>query len=349
MLTEEKQIALEGDYFIIAAAAYYFVDTYAPKEGGEFELSLGVSVHTPIVKEAKNFVLLIGDGMGEYQTRMFEYFENTAEYGDGEDVFYGSLLPYKGYARTRSLTGITDSAAAGTALSTGHKTENKIIAQLPDGTELTSITELALSLGMGAGVMSTEVSKGATPSTFSAHTANRDNATEIHEDQAYFEDTLGGIVECDFNVYDVDGVANMEGSIRQTLNALDDKDGFFIMFEEAYIDKYCAKCDLWKTFDALTRFNQAIATFMEYAFYNPETMVIITADHETGGLGLNASGVIDYTTSEHTDADVPVFAYGKGAECFDGVNMENIQIPKTVAKFMGVDDFGDDGDLGPLN
>ena len=88
---------------------------------------------------------------------------------------------------------------------------------------------------------------------------------------------------------------------------------------------------------------------MEYAFYNPETMVIITADHETGGLTPTDDGLIDYTTSEHTSADVPVFAYGKGAECFDGVNMENIQIPKTIAKFMGVSDFGDDSEQGPLN
>ncbi|MBQ8528231.1 MAG: alkaline phosphatase [Clostridia bacterium] len=349
ILTEEKQIALEGDYFIIAAAAYYFVDTYAPEKGGDFELSLGTKVLDPIVKEAENFILLIGDGMGEYQTRMFEYFTNTADYSDGEDIFYGSLLPYRGTARTQSLTGVTDSAAAGTALSCGYKTENKIIGQLPDGTVLTSITELALSRGMGAGVMSTEVWKGATPSTFSSHTSNRDNSTEIREDQAYFEDTLGGIVECDFNNYDIEGIAEMESKIRATLDALDDKDGFFMMFEEAYIDKYCAQCDLWKTFDALVRFNQAIAVFMEYAFYNPETMVIITADHETGGLTPTDDGLIDYTTSEHTSADVPVFAYGKGAECFDGVNMENIQIPKTIAKFMGVSDFGDDSEQGPLN
>ena len=94
MLVEEKQIALEGDYFIIAAAAYYFVETYVTSKNFEAAIPLGASVHDPIVKEAKNYILLIGDGMGENHTRIFEYFENNVEYGDGEDIFYGYYLPH---------------------------------------------------------------------------------------------------------------------------------------------------------------------------------------------------------------------------------------------------------------
>ena len=44
---------------------------------------------------------------------------------------------------------------------------------------------------------------------------------------------------------------------------------------------------------------------------------------------------------KHTDQDVPVFAYGEGSELFAGETVENTQIPKTVAKMWGVEDFGD--------
>ena len=116
--------------------------------------------------------------------------------------------------------------------------------------------------------------------------------------------------------------------------------GFFLMYEEAYIDKHCHNNDADNTFLTLMRFNQAIGRFMEYAFYNPDTMVIITADHETGGLAIN-DGVCTYSSEDHTSADVKIFAYGVGTEVFDGVTVENTQIAKTIAAFMGADSFGD--------
>jgi alkaline phosphatase len=91
---------------------------------------------------------------------------------------------------------------------------------------------------------------------------------------------------------------------------------------------------------AVQRFNQAIAEFMQYAFYHPETVIIITADHETGGLTVTDNGDFAYTTTDHTNSDVPVFAYGKGAEYFGGTTVENTDIPKRIAALMGVDDFG---------
>ena len=51
--------------------------------------------------------------------------------------------------------------------------------------------------------------------------------------------------------------------------------------------------------------------------------------------------IMTYSSEEHTSADVPVFAYGDGAELFDEQTVENIQIPMTIASFMGVYDFGD--------
>ena len=343
ILADEKSVALEGDYFIIAAAAYFFIETYVPSADCEATIPEETKIYEPIVKEAKNFILLIGDGMGYYQTKMFEQIENKAEYSDGEDVFYGWLLPYMGYSRTASLTGVTDSAAGGTALACGTKTYNEHVGKDGDGNDVKNMTELAHELGKSAAVMSTEVNKGATPATFSAHALNRDDSTTIINSQA--EAMRNGlIIDCGFNnAFNQRYIKNMEEEhIMKTLSAIDGNEaGFFLMYEEAYIDKHCDDMDMEKAFNAMIRFNQAIGRFMEYAFYNPETMVIITADHETGGLEPDENGVLTFATTEHTGANVPVFAYGKGAEIFDGKEIENIQIAHTLAALMGEENFGD--------
>lgn len=342
IMANDTSIALEGDYFIIAAAAYFFVETYIPGGNHKAEVPKEVMIHTPIVKEANNYILLIGDGMGEYQTKMFEYLTNDRDFSDGEDVFYGYLLPYFGYSITTSLTGTTDSAAGGTALACGTKTYNEVIGQDKDGNDLKNLTELALEIGKNAGVMSTEVNKGATPSTFSAHTDDRDNDKEII---GWQQDAMknGLVLDCGFNnSFNQRYIKNMEEEhIAKVLAKLEENDkGFFLMYEEAYIDKHCDDNDIEKSFNAMIRFNQAIGRFMEYAFYNPDTMVIITADHETGGLH-DENGSLVFSTTDHTGVNVPVFAYGKGAEVFDGKTFENIQIGQTIAAYMGEENFGD--------
>ena len=90
----------------------------------------------------------------------------------------------------------------------------------------------------------------------------------------------------------------------------------------------------------MVRFNQAIGLFMEFAFYNPDTFVLITADHETGALTRTDFGAFEYHQTSHSGANVPVFAYGINADVFNGQIIENTQIPKTVAHMMGKESFG---------
>ena len=348
LLARDGQVAMEGEAFVIAAAAYYFIETYFPTNNYDATVPSEVTIRTPIVKEAENFILLIGDGMGVTQTLMPEIYDGECDFSDGEDIFYGYLLPYIGYSRTNSLTGVTDSAAGGTALATGYKTENGCIGQLPDGTPLLSLPELAISMGWGAGVMSTEANTGATPASFSAHAYERNDTSDIQDSQFLFQYTTGGLLDCGMNYYNQKGIASIEKHITDMLDKLDDKDGFFLMYEEAYTDKHCHNNDLDNLYLAMMRFNQAIARFMEYAFYHPETMVIITADHETGALMPDENGQPVFGYDDHTGADVLVFAWGLGSECFDGQNVENIQIAQTIAKFMGVPDFGDQSECKPL-
>ena len=345
ILADEEKIALEGDYFIIAAAAYFFVETYVPNTYFESSIPTQATIHEPLQKKAENFIFLIGDGMGVYQTLLYDILKvptsGTRAYSDGEDIFYGYLLPNQGYARTDSRSGVTDSAAAGTALATGYKTVNGYVGLNASAKSITSLTELAASMGKATAVMSTEPSTGATPASFSAHVKSRNDASGILASQQTTKQNCGTVIRCDFNSYDVQGVKQIQNTINSTLNTLSkDEDGFFLMYEEAHIDKHCHNNDMTNTFYALMRFNQAIGVFMEYAFYHPETFVLITADHETGGLLPNGSGSYSYSHGNHSGHYVPVFAYGMHSEVFDGRVIENTQIPKTIAYMMGEKNFG---------
>ena len=345
----DEGVALEGNYFVIAAAAYYFMETYV-HTGYEYNVATDViHTHQPIQKEAKNFIMLIGDGMGVYQTKLFDYMENNVEYGDGEDLFYGYMLPYQGTSRTKSLSGVTDSAAGGTALACGQKTYNEYVGLDQNQNSIKSLTELASEMGMAGAVMSTENKTGATPAAFSSHAYDRDSTAEILASQTTNALKYGIIIDCGYDYYTAKQMANIEKHIEDTLGKVSaDEDGFFLMYEEAYTDKHCHNNNMEKTFQALVRFNQAIARFMEFAFYNPDTFVLITADHETGMLLPGEDGKLHYNHDDHTDADVLIFAYGKGAELFDGVNVENIQIAHTIAALMGEDNFGDQSEYKSL-
>lgn len=336
---DSNNIAMNGDYFIIAAAAYYFIQTYIPGEKFTSIIPTDeIVIAEPITEKANNYIFLIGDGMGFNQTLMFDYFQpsDDVEFYDGEDVFYGYYFPYQGQSHTDSLSGTTDSAAGGTALATGYKTINGYIGRDQELNDILSLTELAASLGKATAVLSTDVQNGATPASFSAHANDRDDRIGILESQANLKEEAGTVIRGNLN-----SSRNYQEKILEVLSEVAvAENGFFLMYEEGYIDKHCHSNDPFSTLDCVIRFNQAIGLFMEYAFYNPDTFVIITADHETGGLLPTEDSNLEFTSTNHTNANVPVFAYGEGGEKFDCFDDENIEIPKIIANLWGVPDFG---------
>ena len=336
---DDKNIALNADYFIIAAAAYYFVETYIPGETFKSEISKdSITVAQPITQTPTNYIFLIGDGMGPNHIQMFDYLSlPEVPYYDGEMIFYGEYLPYQGVAHTYSYSGVTDSAAAATALATGYKTINSHVGRDADGNDLQSLTELAISKGMATAVMSTDLMTGATPAGFSAHADDRDDSKTILECQTKLMTENGTKIVCGLHATE-----DYQTDIAETLEAMDQSEtGFFLMYEEGLIDKFSHNNDIEETFACVIRFNQAIGMFMEYAFYHPDTFVIITADHETGGLLPDEDGQLQYNSESHTGTDVPVFAYGAGAEVFKDFDDENNQIPKHIAAMWGVTEFGE--------
>lgn len=100
--------------------------------------------------------------------------------------------------------------------------------------------------------------------------------------------------------------------------------GFFLMLEGSQIDWGGHANDSDYIISEAIDFDNAIGAILEFAKENGETLVIVTADHETGGFAINTGsemGKIEgaFTTDKHTAALIPVFAFGPGAELFGGI------------------------------
>ncbi len=89
-----------------------------------------------------------------------------------------------------------------------------------------------------------------------------------------------------------------------------DKDGFMLMIEGARIDKFSHDNNMEGMVEELQAFDEAIATCLDWAKWRNDTVVLVTADHETGGITLTNENKYVFTTSSHTGAYVPLFSYG---------------------------------------
>ena len=113
------------------------------------------------------------------------------------------------------------------------------------------------------------------------------------------------------------------------------------MIEEAYIDKNSHNNDLSKTTKSVQNYDKAIAYAIAYTMIRGDVMLVITADHDCGNLTQKANGDYVYTSDNHTNKNVPVFALGDGAaELINKAVIDNTDIPKAFAKIFGNDNFG---------
>lgn len=131
-------------------------------------------------------------------------------------------------------------------------------------------------------------------------------------------------------------------SVRKSCELLSDAPkGFFMMAEGAQIDYGGHRNDMQYVVREMLDFDLAVSEALMFADKNNETLVIVTADHETGGItlldGSYAKGMIDgqFSTNDHTGVMVPVFAYGPHAEDFRGV-YENTEIFRKIIKAFGI-------------
>jgi alkaline phosphatase len=127
---------------------------------------------------------------------------------------------------------------------------------------------------------------------------------------------------------------------RDALTVLShDPDGFFVMIEGSQPDWFGHdNADLSLVVDEVVDFDRAIGAALAFQARHPETLIVVVADHETGGLALHSGEGgfgAHWTTTGHTAEWVPLFAKGPGAERFGGAH-DNYVVGRMIMDLLGV-------------
>ena len=337
-------------------------------------LSLGVAT----AQEVKNIIYLIGDGMGLSSVSMMQI-----EGGYAPTIFDAAdnVALQKTYSADNR---VTDSAASGTALATGYKTNNTFVGCTPDGVAVESLMDVAKAEGKATGVVVTTYLQHATPAAFYAHTQNRHNydvitaqlvessldvaigggmgffkevykeqvadviasngfslATEFSQLEAQAGDSRTLALLADWEVGANSG-SYLADATREALRLLEVRggdNGFVLMVEGSLIDGMGHANDAQAQQLEMQSFMGAVEVAVEYAKAHEGTIVVVTADHETGGLSivsadanfnLSEQGVeYRWTTKGHSGVMIPIYLYGTANESINGI-VENTDIAKTL-------------------
>jgi alkaline phosphatase len=164
---------------------------------------------------------------------------------------------------------------------------------------------------------------------------------DLEQTLALQGEKIAGFTAARHNPSILDGRGDMlPKSTEKAVNVLSNNDkGFFLMVEGSQIDWGGHDNDIDYITSEVIDFSNAVEKALAYAMQDEETLVIVTADHETGGLGLNGGNwaahqlEAGYTTDYHTGVMVPVFAYGPGAEEFMGI-YDNTDVFKKMKKLL---------------
>ena len=366
-------------------------------------------------EKAKYVFLFIGDGMGSTHVAVAESYLSYLQGKLGGAMLTMSQFPYYGTATSYSAdANVTDSSAAGTAISCGVKTYNGGLGIDAEGNKARSMAYDLNDDGYQIGIISTVPINHATPGAFYASSSSRNDyygiskqiaesgfeffagsgfidfrgkgdkeeATDIYLEKngyevsygiAEFKEEAAGkekVVFCqESNKEESAGNYVSSGKIAEdaTLGQMlqlgmeffDDDEPFFFMCEGGKIDWTAHANKVMPMIMDILEFDEAIAVAYEFYKKHPkETLIIVTADHETGGISLgsgpdhvnwqmlieqwekdgkqnnlgwkensemNRKASIGWTTGSHTGGPVPVYAVGKGAEKFMG-RMDNTDI-----------------------
>ncbi|MCE4966505.1 alkaline phosphatase [Staphylococcus chromogenes] len=294
-------------------------------------------------KNPKNIIFMVGDGLGPSYNSAYRHFADNPNTKEVErTVFDEHLVGAHQTHPEDPKENITDSAAGGTAFSTGVKTYNGAIGVDNDKKDLETVLERAKSQGKSTGLVSTAEITDATPAAFAANVDSRDKKNEIA--QQYYDQRINGQHKVDVLLgggakyfgkengnldqkfkksgYDVvtdkaqltaskkDKVLGLFADKNMPLQidapdknpllvdmqqaALDklsknDK-GFFLMVEGASIDKQGHANDVTGVMSEMESYEKAFEQAIAYANNHPDTLVVSTADHSTGGLSMGKDG-----------------------------------------------------------
>ena len=314
-----------------------------------FMLMLVLSVQAQ--QQAKYIFYFIGDGMGVNQVQGTEMYLSELKGEIGITPLQFTQFPYATIATTYSATnGVTDSAAAGTALATGSKTMNGALGVTKDEESVSSVATWAKENGYRVGISSSVSIDHATPAAFYAHQAKRSSYYQVGLD--LIEANFDFYAASDFldpnnekakdgktyeNLYDLTQKAGFtlargykeyqkkakkaekmilfqsEAASKKDRSAIpyaidrkkgdmtlaeitraginflskDADKGFFLMVEGGKIDWAGHSNDAATNFREVIDFDEAIKVAYEFYSQHPdETLIVVTADHETGGISI---------------------------------------------------------------
>jgi len=318
-----------------------------------------------IAAQAKNIILMIGDGMGPAHVHT-TWLYATRQLGKGlvmTEIMDKGRTAYM--INDTADSTVTESAAAGVQMATGVKVLARAVGIGPDGKVLKTILEMAKEKGKATGLVTTSGITDATPAAFVAHVDHRTKEDIIAEQLVKSDMNIlfGGrkdffITEAEkgkrkdgrnlvneakqlgyvvvetaedmkkahgekimglFNkgnmLFEIDRKDSKEPSLAEmTAKALDvvskDKDGFFLMIEAGRIDHAAHRNDIGAViFDTLA-FDEAIKVAYDFQKNNPDTLLIITADHETGGLAVIGHS---HTSTEYVGINLEAISKIKGS------------------------------------
>ena len=346
----------------------------------------------PKQPKVNNIIYMIGDGMGLAQTSLLQienkYVPTTFDRAQ-------NVALQKTYSANNR---VTDSAASGTALATGYKTDNNTLGQTPDGTPVESIIAKGEKVGYASGIVVTCYVNHATPAAFYAHVKNRSDNDGIVADfmksdvdvlfgggrkyfDGYFKKQNKNYVDelktKGYNVLlDQEQMASVsegnivglfaDGDLPTKLNGRGNylaeatgkaleiltnnvkqqkKKGFVLMVEGSKIDGEGHSNKIAGVLAETRDFADAVAVAMDYADTHPGTLVVVTGDHETGGLSIPSnktdftlpeSGIsYGFSTTGHTGIMLPIYLYGTGADSINGI-MENTELSQALQRLIGV-------------
>ena len=289
--------------------------------------------------QAKNIILMIGDGMGPAHIQV-TWLYATRQLGKNlvmTEVMDNGRTAYM--VNDTADSTVTESAAAATQMATGVKVLAKSIGIGPDGKILKTILEMTKEKGKATGLVTTSRITDATPAAFAAHVEHRSDEMRIADQlvksdvnilfgggkdffvpesekgkrkdgrnllneakqngyavaetaeemkKAQGEKILGIFSQGNMN-FEIDRKGSTEPSLAEmttkALGVLGEKgQGFFLMVEGGRIDHAAHYYDIGSViFDTLA-FDEAAKVAYDFQKANPDTLLIITADHETGGL-----------------------------------------------------------------
>lgn len=318
-----------------------------------FTLMVAMVAISTFATKPKYIFYFIGDGMGMAPVMATEAYNRLVH--NNENPLLMTSLPNGGWAQTWSASSpVTDSAAAGTALATGHKTKNGMLGMNPDTVAVNSIAVALKEAGYGIGIVTNCAADDATPGAFYAHVPKRSMYYEVGRDAAFSgvdflagaslrgdKDKNGNPTDL-YNIIEQQGVQVLRGAdgARQVatssssriflLNPLgygnsgemgfivdgvgndgvgltlsmamdacfthlekNSPDKFFMMVEGGLIDHVLHDNDGSAAVREIIDFDNCIRRAYEFYQKHPEeTLIVITADHDTGGMsvGCKATG-----------------------------------------------------------